>query len=83
VPCHGDELVPGEPAPRGNILVDRDLRRREFQKLARLEGVEMLPDEEEQAVAAVEISAVEAGVRGQEVALDVLHDRLLLGHALA
>ena len=37
----------------------------------------MLPDQEEQAIAAVEVAAVEASIRRQEVALDMVHDRLL------
>ena len=54
-----DQLVAGHPAPGGEVLLDRDLGRGELQQLARPERVDVLADQQEQAVATVEVAAVE------------------------
>ncbi len=67
------ELVAGEPAPRGEIFLDGDLDRAELQQLAGDQRVEVLADQEQEPVAAIQIAAVEADVGGIRMALNGLH----------
>jgi hypothetical protein len=71
------QLVAGHAAPRGEIFLDRDFGRGELEQLAVRQRIDVLADQQEQAVAAVEIAAVEARVGLERMALGVRH-RLLL-----
>ena len=59
----------------GQILVDRDFRREDFQQLATRHRVNVLADQQQQPVAAIEIAAVETDVGTG----DALGKRMCLG----
>jgi hypothetical protein len=67
------QLVAGEPAPRRQLLVDGDLRRADLEQLARLQRVDVLANEQQQPVAAVEIAAVEGNVGALRMRIDGVH----------
>ena len=57
-----DELVAGEPAPGREVLFDRDLDGAKLQELAGRQRIEVLADQEQEPVAAIQVAAVEADV---------------------
>src|SRR5262245_50475643 len=68
-----NEIVLREPAPRRQVLDDRRFLRTDFQQSAVLQGVDVLADQEQQTVPAVERSAVERDVGRPGMAIDVFH----------
>ena len=59
----GYEIIAGQPAPRGQVFDDRRFGGQDFEQLAGRQRVDVLADEQQETVAAVEVAAVEA-VRG-------------------
>jgi hypothetical protein len=56
------QFVLRHAAPGRQVLVDRDLGRADLQQAARRQRVDVLADQQQQAVAAVEVAAVEGDV---------------------
>src|SRR5262249_22817049 len=54
------QLVVGHAAPSREIRLDRDLGGAELEELPALQRIDVLPDQEQEAVAAVEVAPVEA-----------------------
>src|SRR4030095_9114683 len=77
-PDERDQFVPGHAAPGGEVLLHRDLRGAKLEELAARERIDVLANQQEQAIAAVEIAPVKARVRLQGVPLDSVHRRFLL-----
>ncbi len=73
VPRDGHELVPREAAPRREILLDGGFGRADLEQAAARERVDVAPDEQEEAAAAVEVGPVEARVGRVRMAGDRLH----------
>jgi hypothetical protein len=49
----GNELVPRQAAPRGEVLLDGDFRGPDFEQPAARQRVDVLPDQEQEPVSAV------------------------------
>ena len=69
-PDERDQFVPGHAAPGGEVLLHGDLRGAKLEELAARERIDVLADQQEQAIAAVELAPVEARVGLQGVPLD-------------
>ena len=72
------QVVPGQAAPGGEVLLHARVGRGELQEPAAGQRVEVLPDQQEQPAPAVEVSAVEPRVRGERVPVHRVH-----GHGLS
>jgi hypothetical protein len=72
-PDERHELVAGHPTPGREVLVDRNLGGTKFEEPAALQRVHVLPDQEKEPVATVQISAVEAHVGFVLVTVNGLH----------
>ena len=68
-----DQLVAGHAAPRGEVRLDRDLGGAELEELPALQRIDVLPDQEQETVAAVEVAPVEADVGLVGMALHRIH----------
>ena len=77
-PDERDQFVPGHAAPGGEILLHRDLRGAKLEKLAARERIDVLADQQEQAIATVEITPVKARVGLQGVPFNGVHRHRLL-----
>ena len=56
----GHEVVAGQPTPRGQVFDDRRFGGQDFEQLAGRQRVDVLADEQQEPVAAVEVATVEA-----------------------
>ena len=65
--CDRDQLVLREAAPRRQVFPHRAFGGDDFQQLAAPQRIDVLPDQQQQAVAAVEVAAIESGVRRMRV----------------
>jgi hypothetical protein len=68
--CHGrDQLVAGEAAPRGQVLAHRTFGGQNLEQPAARQRIDVLADQQQQSVAAIEIAAVEGdlGLVGMSV----------------
>ena len=72
----GDHLVPCHAAPGGKLDLDGGVGGEDLQKAAVLYGVDVTADEQKEAAAAVEVTAVEANVGLVYVSFDRVHERL-------
>jgi hypothetical protein len=72
-PHERDEVIAGHPTPGREVFLDRDLRGAELQELAPLQRIDVLPDEEQEPVAAVQIAAVEPDVGLERMTVNGLH----------
>ena len=68
-----DQFVAGQPAPRGQVLFDRGLGGRTSSNCPAFERVDVVADQQQQAVAAVEVAAVEADDRRIRVVFAPVH----------
>jgi hypothetical protein len=73
VKCPGHQFVTGHPTPGRQILVYGGLSGTYLEKLPSKEWVYIFPDQQQEAVPAIETSSVKAGIRIEGMALDRDH----------
>src|SRR4030095_5751568 len=72
-PDERDQFVPGHAAPGREVLLHRDLRGAKLEELAARERIDVLADQQEQAIATVEIAPVKARVGLESMPFDTVH----------
>ena len=78
----GDHLVAGHAAPGGKLDLDGGVGGKDLEEAAALHRVDVTADEQEETAAAVEVTAVEAGVGLVYVTFDRVHERLGCGRSV-
>jgi hypothetical protein len=68
VSCPRNEVVAGEPTPRGEIFFDRNLGRENLEKLTGPKPIEAGAQVQQKSTSAVHVAAVEAVVRSLAMA---------------
>ena len=74
-PAHErDQLVSRHAAPGGKVLLHGDLRGAELEEPPRLERIDVLPDQQQEPIAAIEVAAVEREFWLEWMLVDGVHD---------